>query len=362
MEKPNNTNPPAYQDEEITLKELIEKILEFWYELWNKKWWIILITLPFVIFFAYNAKNTEVTYPAALTYTLNDGSGGGGAIAGILGSFGLGKGGKVNLDKIVALSKSRNIIQKVLFTQLPLDTLEGKKDFVANHLIELYKWDLEWAENKPEFSGFRFKADNIQEFSPLELNVLKMVYGKVVGGQNVKNPIFSNGFNEDTGILTISATTVDEQLSIDFCNLAFQELKNYYTLNSTNPQKNTFEFVQAKTDSIVNLLRSKEFQLARFNDENRNLSDPGRLVQRKILETEIGKLKLMYAETTKNYELADFSLQNSTPDIAIIDEPLPPLEPIMKSLLIELIKGGLLGGLIAAGFFIGRKIVLDAMK
>jgi uncharacterized protein YneF (UPF0154 family) len=31
------------------------------------------------------------------------------------------------------------------------------------------------------------------------------------------------------------------------------------------------------------------------------------------------------------------------------------------SLLIEIIKGGLLGGLLAVGFFIARKIVVDAM-
>ena len=69
----------------------------------------------------------------------------------------------------------------------------------------------------------------------------------------------------------------------------------------------------------------------------------------------------MYAEATKNREIADFSLASGTPDINIIDEPLPPLEPNAMSLLIELIKGGLLGGLLASGFFIARKIVVDAM-
>jgi len=69
----------------------------------------------------------------------------------------------------------------------------------------------------------------------------------------------------------------------------------------------------------------------------------------------------MYAEVTKNKELADFSLTAGTPDIVIIDEPIPPLDPAAMSLLIEIIKGGLLGGLLAVGFFIARKIVVDAM-
>lgn len=355
-------NLPSYQDDEITLKELIEKLLEFWRELWSKKWWIIALSLPIISYFGYKAKTTEVTYSAQLTYTLNDGSGGGGALAGILGSFGLGKGGKINLDRIVELSKSRNILHKVLFTPIPLDTFDGKKDFVANHLIRLYELDKVWTNKKQDYTGFLFTSDSISSFDNMELSALKMLYGKVVGGKNVKNPVFSNGFNEDTGILTISANTVDEEFSIAFANLVFKELKQYYLATSTTGNKNTFEFVEAKTDSIFALLRAKEFQLTAFNDSHRNLSDPGLLTQKRLLETEILKLKTMYAEATKNRELADFSLTAGTPEISIIDEPLPPLEPNGLSLIMELIKGALLGGLLSAGFFIGRKIVVDAMK
>jgi hypothetical protein len=351
----------TYQDDEITLKELIEKLLEFWRELWAKKWWIIALTIPVMAYFGYKAKKAEVTYTAQLTYLLNDGSGGGGALGGILGSFGLGKGGKVNLDRIVELSRSRNIIQKVLFTEVPLDTFQGKKDLIANHLITLYQLDKEWTNKKKDWTGFKFKSSDISTFKGDDLAALKMLYGKVVGGKNVKNPIFSNGFNEDTGILTITSTTVDEELSIIFANLVYTELKQYYTESSTKGNQNTFEFVEAKTDSIFALLRSKEFQLSRFNDSYRNLTDPNLLTQKRLLETEILKLKTMYAEATKNRELADFSLASGTPDISIIDEPLPPLEPNAMSLLIELIKGGLLGCLLAAGFFIARKIVVDAM-
>lgn len=355
-------NIPPYQDDEITLKELIEKLLEFWRELWAKKWWIILITIPFLLYFGYKAKTNVITYTAALTYTLSDGGGGGGGLSGILGSFGLGKGGKVNLDRIVELSKSRNIIQKMLFTKVALDTLGDKPDYIANHLLTLYELDKEWTNDKKDWTGFRFNSDTIKTFTKDELSALKSLHGKVVGGKDVKNPIFSNGFNEDTGILTMSSNTVDEELSITICNEVYKQLKKYYEVSSTKGGQNTFNFVEAKKDSILNLLKSKKYQLARFEDSHRNLTDPTLLVQKSMIETEIQKLTLMYGEVTKNYEIADFSLETSTPDITIIDEPLPPLEPNAMSLIIELIKGGLLGGLLAAGFFIARKIVKDAMR
>ncbi|MEZ4909340.1 MAG: hypothetical protein R2774_00600 [Saprospiraceae bacterium] len=365
MNEVNQNNPTSpslnsYQDDEITLKELIEKILEFWREIWSKKWWIILFTLPFIAYFAYKAIKTEVTFTAPLTYVLNDGSGGGGGLSGILGSFGLGNGGKVNLDRIVELSKSRNIIHKVLFTKIPLDTFQGKEDYIANHLIKLNELDKKWTTKTQDFTGFLFATDSINAFSKKELSALKMIYGNVVGSKKVR-PIFTNGFNEDTGILTIASTTLDEELSIAISNLVFAELKNYYLNSSVKGSQNTFEFVKEKTDSIFALLRSKEFQLSRFNDSHRNLTDPNLLTEKRLIETEILKLKTMYAEATKNRELADFSLTTSTPDITIIDEPFPPLSANGKSWIIEAIKGALLGGLLAIGFIIGRKIVKDAM-
>jgi hypothetical protein len=354
------TNSP-YQDDEITLKELIEKVMEFWRELWSKKWWIIALTIPFVVYFGYKAKTTDIKYQASLTYLLNDGGGGGGGISSILGSFGIGKSGKVNMDRIVELSRSRNIMQKMLFTKVALDTLDGKNDFIANHLIELYHLDEQWAKSNPQFEGFRFVSNNIDSFELNALKAFKNVYLKVVGGKGMEDPIFNNGFNEDTGILSMSATTVDDELSIYICNIVYEELKNYYVMSSTKGSQNTFNFVQAKTDSIINILKSKQYQLAKFNDSHRGLTDPNMLVERKILETEISKLTLMYGEATKNFEMADFSLEAGMPDINILDAPIPPLDPIGKSLLMALLTGGLLGGLLSSAFFIGRKIVKDAM-
>ncbi|MBK9737180.1 MAG: hypothetical protein IPO92_20400, partial [Saprospiraceae bacterium] len=95
------------------------------------------------------------------------GGGSGGALAGILGSFGLGKGGKVNLDRIVELSKSRNILHKVMFTQIPLEATFKKNDYIANHIIALYKLDDEWTNHNKDWKGFRFKSDSIKSFTSM---------------------------------------------------------------------------------------------------------------------------------------------------------------------------------------------------
>ena len=259
------------------------------------------------------------------------------------------------------LSKSRNIMQKVAFTKIPLDTFQGRNDYIANHIIALYELDKKWTNKRKDWTGFRFKTDSISRFSKDELAASKMLYKVMIGGLKTKLPIFTNSYNEDTGILTMSGNTVNEELSINICNLTYDALKEYYIESTTKGNQTTFAYVQEKTDSIFALLRAKEFQLSRFNDSHRNLSDPDLLTQRKLIETEILKLKTMYAEATKNKELADFSLTTGTPDITIIDAPLPPLDAEGESLIVSLIKGGLLGSLVAISFFIARKIVVDAM-
>ena len=61
-----------YQDEkyddEITLKELILKVQEYWRELWKHWLLIALVAMPFVIYKIYIAYKTPVTYPAKLTF------------------------------------------------------------------------------------------------------------------------------------------------------------------------------------------------------------------------------------------------------------------------------------------------------
>jgi uncharacterized protein involved in exopolysaccharide biosynthesis len=121
-----------YQDDEITLKELILKIQEYWQEILKNWKLIFLIIIPFVAFFLIKAFLTPATYSAQLTFMVNEDEGGGGfgGVSAILGQFGFGGGGQssYNLDKILELSRSRKIIQMALFEKVNID---GKKGLLS---------------------------------------------------------------------------------------------------------------------------------------------------------------------------------------------------------------------------------------
>lgn len=346
---------------EVTFREIIEKAGEFFQEYWRYKLWIILVAVLLGSFFAYRAQLAPVRYTAKLTYTLNDGKAGGGALSGILGSFGIGGVSKVNLEKLVSLSLSRNLIQKMLFTKVALDTFGGKEDYIANHLMALHQFRKAWSEDAPGLENWAFTHDSIENFQETELWVLKKLVSEVTGSKDISHPIFSSTFDATTGMLTMSASTVDEQLAIEICRTVFADLRAFYISTNQQSQQSTIKYAMVKTDSVFHQLKSREYALSRFNDTHRNLQDMQVMTERRLLEAEILKLKTLYAEATKNKELAEFSLNSGgVPDMLLIDEPLMPLDSDFQPWWLAAIKGMLVGTFAMLLLFSFRKMVKDA--
>ncbi len=348
-------------EKEVTFREIIEKAGEFFQEFWRFKFWIFSVAVLAACALAYQAHKAPVRYTAKLTYTLNDGKTGGGALSGILGSFGIGGVSKVNLEKLVSLSLSRNLIQKMLFTKVSLDTFGGKADYIANHLLILHQFRQTWSKDAPGLENWVFTHDSIEKFQPTELWVLKRMISEVSGSKEISNPIFSSTFDATTGILTMSASTVDEQLAVEISHSVYNYLRDFYISTNQQAQQSTIRYAAVKTDSVFQQLKSREYALSRFNDTHRNLQDMQVMTERRLLESEILKLKTLYAEATKNKELAEFSLNSGgLPDMLLIDEPLMPLDSDFQPWWLAAIKGMLVGTFAMVLLFSFRKMVKDA--
>lgn len=347
------------EEDEITLKELILKVQEYFWEVVRNWKWVVGITIPFVVFFVYKAVTTPVTYEAELTFMVNEDDGGGlGGVGAILGQFGLGGGGKGknNLNKILELAKSRVIVQQVIFDSIDL---VGKKDFLGNHLINLYAFHEEWSDDTTGLADFLFTSANLVTRN--EKYALKTVYNKIIGGENVEG-LFSNRYNEDTGIMRFNARTADEELSIKLCGVMYEYLSYFYITRTIEKQKQTFDVMLQKVDSVKSAMAAKEYQLANFLDQNRGLFTAKAKRRELELQRDVRILNEMYAVTLKNFEIADFSLKNKTPFIQLIDEPMAPLRTIKESKIKNLIIGIFLGFIFATIIIIGRKIYINTMS
>lgn len=217
-----DSNQNMQQSDEMTLKELILLVKEYWGLFWVKKWYIIIAGLIVGLIFGIVEYRKPVNYKTELTFMVNEDEGGGlRALGGLAASFGFGNGGssEYNLEKMLALLKSRQIIQQVIFEKIEIN---GKLDFYANHLIEEYDLHDRWQKND-SLKNFYFTENDINQFTKWENSALKTLKFILVGSKKTRG-IIKSSLNEETGIISLSFSAKNETLATGFLNALFNEL------------------------------------------------------------------------------------------------------------------------------------------
>jgi hypothetical protein len=350
----------TYQDE-FSIRDLILKVQEYVTE--ALRYWYILVffILLALSYQVYNYFTYVPVYSGIITFSVDEDEGGGSSgISNMLGQFGIGniRPTRYNLDKILELSKSRRVVQQTLFTKIVVD---GKSDFLANHLLRVYKLGRATTKEK-NMPAFYFTRDSVSAFDRNENEVLLMLYNFIIGPPNhPKSALLKADYNEDTNIMSLSATTTDEDLSLEMSRRMFESLSNYYVTKAIEKQAKTYKIVSAKRDSVLAVLKSVEYQLANFKDTHRSLLMRTDQVNELRLQRELTALSAMYAEVLKNTEVADFSLRNKTPFIQVIDSPILPITPVQFSIVRHLLIGLILGGGIGFVIVAGRKMFRSVM-
>lgn len=363
MEEKKNTLDSS-NNQEITLRELIALLREYFLEIWRKKWWIALCCLPFMGWKAYEYSKSKVTYTAKVTFMIDDGKGGGSLnIGGILSSLS-GAESEDNYDKIVALSKSMRIIGEVMLTKA---TVAGKNDFIGNHLIDVEKVNEEvWAkqkvkEGRPSLNGFRFTRAEIDSFTTLEYAAVKHLMG-VLNGSEKFAPIFAAGYDKKSGIMNFKVSCQTEEMSIVLLNNFYDVLSRFYIEKTIEKNSATYQIVKAKTDSIRKALNFIETKKAAFDDASHSVLLNVDKVPSQRFDREKHLLTIMYGESVKNMELANFALKSNTPYIQLIDKAVPPLarNPVSRFRLLLTAVG--FGVAVGISIVVFRKIILDSLK
>src|SRR5690606_18362047 len=149
-----------------------------------------------------------------------------------------------------------------------------------------------------------------------------------------KNTGLANpSYNDISSILSLTYETTNEQLSIDLTRTHFEKLSEFYINQATERQKQTYEVVREKVDSIQTDLSSADHELAIFEDASQNMWSNVDRLKGDRLRRELLKLSSMQAEAVKNMEFAEFALKNARPVIQEVDVPIAPLMPIKPSLI-----------------------------
>ena len=348
--------------EYISLKQIILTIQEYAKAILNAWKLVIVVALIFAVLFSIRNHYDDDRYTAKLSYMLEDNEGANPAsLTGLLGSFGFGSSKGLNRDKLVELSKSDLIISQTLLDKV---VINGSTDFLGNHMVSIYGYDEVWAKKETNpLKDFRFRSDVLEDFGLNEHRALKQLKSRIIGSPSMGiEGVLTSGYNEDSGILKLTAVSVDPEFSIAVCNSLFHNLDSFFVFKTIERQKENYEVLKAKTDSLAALLEKTEYALAKFKDSERNLYRRVDRVEERRLENKSKMLYLALGKALENLEIADYSLKYQTPILSVIDQPHLPIGNAKKPLLIDLILGTLFGTLLSMVLIVLRKKYLEIMK
>jgi uncharacterized protein involved in exopolysaccharide biosynthesis len=348
----------AVKSEYVSFKELVSGIQSYLDEIKIHKKLLIVCLLICLFLGVYNRWTTKKIFEAEVSFMINEEQNAASGLGGTLGQFSglLGIGADINLQKILELAKSRSIAEKVFAAKIKIDE---KEDFLANHFIVELEKNHKWIKSSfflPEnpLKGFRFKEFNPEKFNVLENLALKNLHSLFL-------EILSTEVSEKTAIMKLRIQFTQEEVTYQLANKLYDEMSNFYIDKMIEKQRETYNDLKHKTDSLKALIESKQYKLAGIKDSYRSTWLYQEEVPKTILDQEIRMLQMVYGEALKNKEIASFSLETRTPFIQAIDLPIIPLKVMQQSWLKAVVLALFYGLILGGGFIVIRKFLREQL-
>ena len=341
--------------DEISIKELIQKMKSLWKFLFSK-WLVILLfgILGAAIGFGY-AFLQPIKYTSKLSFVVEDGKSGGGGLASLAGQFGFdlggagGGGGVFSGDNILLFLKSEGLVRETLLTSYD----ELGKTTLADRYAEVAKLKEGWEKNPKvgvvEFSPFVAKVMPRKEDSLMQTLVSSVIKTDL----SVAKP------DKKASFIEVKVVTLDEIFSKLFAERLVKIATDRYIESKTKTKALNIAKLQYKADSLAALLNNKTYAAAA---SQQSLVDANPALRTAPIASEISSREktmaaTIFAEVVKNLEISKTILNQETPVIQMVDQSTFPLPKERVSKLKSLILGGLLAGFFIILYLLAQKWV-----
>jgi hypothetical protein len=349
METPND---------EITLKELLQKAKE-WYTYLLSKWKTIVLAgiIGALLGLGYSFIKKPI-YTATLTYALEDGKAAGGGLGNLASSFGLdlggsgGNNGAFSGANLMELFKSRAMVEQTLLSPV---TFNNTTISLAEMYIQEKKWRKKWDE-KPALKSIAFLPNmDRSKFTRAQDSIFGVIYNDLS-----KNALTVEQKDKKVAIGTITFKETNEYFAQQFTLSLTNTVTDFYIATKSKRAKENMDILVRQTDSIRGELNGAITGVAVANDNTFGLN-PALNVKRvpsARRQVDVQANTAILTEIVKQTELAKVTLRKETPLIQVIDQPILPLpkEKFGKA------KGILLGGILAGFLTILGLIVRRIFK
>jgi hypothetical protein len=353
----------ARDPEEISIKQMFLKLKE-WNSYILSKWLLILLggILGVILGFTY-AYYKKPIYSATTTFVLEEADKGSslGQYAGLASMAGIdisgGGGGIFQGDNILELYKSRTMIEKALFSDIPNST---EKQLLIDRYISFNNLRERWSKDS-KLKNIQFPKSIAEHNGSGDISVTRRCDSIVT---TIVNDINKNNLNvskPDKKLNIIQATVIatDEIFAKGFNEALVKNVNDFYLQTKTKKSAYNVSIMQHKADSVRAVMNGEIYQAAIVTDATPNLNITRQVqrvapLQRSQFNAETNKA--MLSELLKSLELSKISLLKETPLIQVIDRPLFPLEKQMTGKIKWAIIGGFLAVLILTMALVFRKI------
>jgi hypothetical protein len=345
------------QSDEISLKELIVKLKE-WFDYLISKWKIIFLVslIGGLLGLSYSLMQ-KPTYTASLSFALEDENSGGGlgGAFGLASSFGIdlgGGGGSIFTgSNLTELFKSRSMVEQTLLSPVILD---GKSISLAEMYIQNQEWREQW-DNSSKYKSIQFlpNADR-KNYTRVHDSILGVMcqnisQGGLVVGQRDKK----------VAIVSIDVISNNELFSKYFCEALVKEVSDFYIDTKSKKSRENMLILERQTDSIRRELNGAITGVAVANDNTFGLN-PAMNVRRAPSarrQVDVQANTAILTELVKQSEFAKVTLRKETPLIQVIDKPILPLPKERFGKAKGIVMGGFLAGVLVVFGLIIRRVL-----
>ncbi len=331
METNKLQNRDKFFEDEVSLKEIVTKIKNyFFYLIGYKKIILIAFVFSFILGYLYFIKQT-IKYKAEINFVLDDekqsGMNGANIVASQLGlDLGSNTNGIFSGDNLIYLFKSRMIIEKTLLTKLKID---NKIKTIADFYLQ--------AEFPKKYNDDIFTNNN-----PNQLNRDQILALQVIRSEILKNILEVKQKEKKVSVTTIEVISKNEKFSKIFCEQLAKNVSSFYIETRSKKARLNKDILQKQVDSVRQELNQAIDGVARANDQSYNFN-PAYLVTKTNStkhNIDIQANTAILTQLVANLEMAKVALRKETPLIQVIDYPILPLDEVKFSLIfIEIIFG-----------------------
>jgi uncharacterized protein involved in exopolysaccharide biosynthesis len=349
----DQNNTEQFDNDEISLKELVLKIKE-WYQFLISKWKLIVLmgVIGGVIGFTY-AYFQKPTYKAVLTFAMEEEKSGGGGLGGALGlasqfgiDLGSSGGGAFSGANLIELMKSRKLVEKTLLSPIEVD---GKAQSLVEYYLAFNEIKKDWDE-KPLLKNVSFPIDaDRTKFTLQQDSILKNLAAGLI-----KTDLVISQKDKKVSILSIEMNSTNEQFAKVFCETIAKETSEYYVEIKSKKSKMNVDILQHQADSIRAELNSAITGVAAAADNVFNLNSAMnvRRTPSARRQVDVQANTAILTQLVGNLELAKVTLRKETPLLQIIDRPSFPLEKEKVGKLKSLVLGGFLAGFLTVLYLV----------